>query len=671
MRLIVNKKILVAAAASTSLLGLVGYPTLKSTYPIKKEATVIDDYVDLPTATTDLTDDIIMPEGAGSGTDIQLNLSHWLLLSLLKSKYADRRIRTLRELAHKGRWNDAVCQEIAQALDRRDIIKLARTPESDLRLFLPPPSVDFIQGTLKSNKIDKLVKTILKEVSEQLDTCSSCTNFYTNLSIRVRPTSDVFVMNDLNQVDKSLRIESRKRKKSSYNEDVIRLKAVLNNVICGEQQALSMSESGMLVALLYYRHKYTEDVQISSLLAQILANLSTHQSTKEFIFVNGWIQSLVEFVRSDHLEVSLPAAKALANLDEDSNKTYGHYENHLYLLSPIYDEPGEADFDIVFLHGLVGSIFKSWRQGSVVLDDRGNRKSSKNFTPTTELLPISQEDLENTNVQLDAQGSESRITKCWPKDWLSEDVPGLRILAVDYPTALSNWRTDCDLNKDTLKERATHVIKQLENAKLGERPIIWIAHSMGGLLVKQILVTCYEHLKLTPPNGLEKNSRNLSREILSKILNQTKGVVFYSVPHRGSNLDWIERKNLQKLLLLTTEVIELQKDSPVLLELHDKFIKFIREKGSNIKFLTFAEDSVSSFGTNKVVQWKGVLVHPDSLQFEVGPVYKLDIDHANTCKPSSKNSITYLRTLDFIRDLVPTQAKQKDEDMLPLFTFTL
>lgn len=671
MRFAVRKKILVAAAASTGLLGLVGYPTLKNAYPIKKEATIVEDYVDLPTATTDLTDDIVMPEGAGSGTDVQLNLSHWLLLSLLKSKYADRRARALREIALEGRWNDAECQEIAQALDKRDIIELARSPNTDIRLFLPPPSINFIEGTLKSNKIEKLVKTILKQVAEQSDSCSSCTNFYTNLSIRVRPTSDVFVMNDLNQVDKSMRIESRKRKKSSYNEDVIRLKAVLNNIICGEQQASSMCKSGMLIALLYYRHKYANDVQVNALLAQILANLSIHQSTKQFVFVDGWIQSLVQFVRSDHLEVSLPAAKALANLDEDSNLIYGRYENHLYLLSPIHHEHHEADFDVVFLHGLVGSIFKSWRQGSVILDEKGNRKSSKSFTPTTELLPISQEDLDGVGQQ--QNNAEKEFTKCWPKDWLSEDVPGLRVLAIDYPTALSNWRTDCDLNKDTLKERAIHVIKQLEKAKLGERPIIWIAHSMGGLLVKQILVSCHEYLKQMSNEDpeVEKNLRNLSQRFLTNILDQTQGIVFYSVPHKGSNLDWIERKNLQKLLLLTTEVIELQKDSPVLLELHENFLKLIRERGKKIKFLTYAEDSVSSFGTNKVVQWKGVLVHQDSLNFEIGPVYKLDIDHANSCKPSSKNSITYLKTLNFIRELVPTEPNQKDDDLLPLFTFTI
>lgn len=146
--------------------------------------------------------------------------------------------------------------------------------------------------------------------------------------------------------------------------------------------------------------------------------------------------------------------------------------------------------------------------------------------------------------------------------------------------------------------------------------------------------------------------------------------MFYSVPHKGSNLGWIERKNLQKLLLLTTEVIELQKGSPILASLHEKFLEVIKRNENNVKFLTYLEDSISSFGVNKVVQWKGVLVHEDSLRFEIGPNYKLRIDHAHTCKPHAKDSITYLRTLNFIRDLMP-KREQEDEKLLPYISFVL
>lgn len=735
-----KRKLLVAAVASGGcLLSFLGYPALKSVYPIKKKATLVNDYLDLPTATADLTKDISLPEGVGTGTDIPVDVSHWILLSLLKSKKDVRRERALEDLARHRRWNDGECLEIAQALDKHDIIRLARTIDADIRLFLPPPSMDFIERTLESEKIDKLVKSILKDVSESSDACSSCTNFYTNLSINARPNSNALAMNELNQIDKILmHRESRKRKKSFYNDDLIRMKAVLNNVICGEKQALSMVQPKMLLALLHFRQKYSLDVQINSLLSQILANLSTLQSTKEHIFMNGWIQTLVQYSRNENLEISMPAFKALSNLDEDEIKINGIYGNHVYLLHPLYRDPNnseEAQFDVIFVHGLVGSVFKSWRQGSIALDDSGNiitfdsSTNSNDNPPVTELTAAIEDStieqtMNNNNSDtttitlittpnkpsngdkiktqklknakpispasplspLSSSSSSSMFTKCWPKDWLPEDVPGLRILALDYPSALSNWRTDCDLNKDTLKERANLVLKQLKDANVGDRPIIWVAHSMGGLLVKQILVNCDESCKIfKKEQGLIENSKDIStdkpndtdvistlsntkaaenssrndKNFRENILNQTKGIVFYSVPHKGSNLGWIERKNLQKLLLLTTEVIELQKSSPILLELHEKFLKLSNQ---NIKFLTFAEDSVSSFGVNKVVQWKGVLVHEDSLNFDKGPIFKLKIDHAHTCKPYSRTTLTYVKTVDFIKSLVPEKKPQKDED---------
>lgn len=642
---------------------------------------MIDDYVDLPTATADLTKDIVLPEGIGTGTDVPVDISHWLLLSMLKSKSPGRRERALDELARQRRWSDAECIEIAQAMDRQDVIRLARTMDADLRLFLRPPSVKHIEKILQSNKIEKLVKTVLKDIVDESDSCSSCTSFYTNLSIRVRPDSNVLALSDLNQLDKMMHIESRKRKKMAYNEDVIRLKAVLNNIICGEQQSLTMAKSGVFLALLYFRDKYPGDKQIDSLLSQILANLSTSPATRDCLFQDGWIQTLVQYSRSEHLEVSLPAVKALANLDNEVKATYN---NHIYLLSPSHRGVRgreTTNFDVIFVHGLVGSVFKSWRQGSIPIDQLGNKCSPKNFTPTTELLPTNDEATGSAGEKLKL--IDSPYTRCWPKDWLAQDIQGLRVLAVDYPTALSNWRTDCDLNKDTLRQRAIHVMRQLEAADLGGRPIVWVAHSMGGLLVKQILVICDEYLRqnATKDNGAgngsagqqgQETSLKISRRFLENVASQTKGIVFYSVPHKGSNLDWIERRNLQKLLLLTTEVIELQKGSPILLELHEKFLNFVKRPEVDIKFMTFAEiNSVSSFGVNKVVQWKGVLVHEDSLQFELGPMYKLNIDHAHTCKPHSKEALTYARTLEFIKDLIPNKAERADEELMPFISFIL
>lgn len=55
----------------------------------------------------------------------------------------------------------------------------------------------------------------------------------------------------------------------------------------------------------------------------------------------------------------MPAAKALANLDFDNDQEYSRC---LYLLSPITRSPKDSDVDVIFVHGLLGGVFYTWRQ---------------------------------------------------------------------------------------------------------------------------------------------------------------------------------------------------------------------------------------------------------------------------------------------------------------------
>lgn len=36
-------------------------------------------------------------------------------------------------------------------------------------------------------------------------------------------------------------------------------------------------------------------------------------------------------------------------------------------------------------------------------------------------------------------------THCWPKDWLPDDVPNLRIIGINYSSNLSMWTPLCPI----------------------------------------------------------------------------------------------------------------------------------------------------------------------------------------------------------------------------------
>lgn len=105
-----------------------------------------------------------------------------------------------------------------------------------------------------------------------------------------------------------------------------------------------------------------------------------------------------------------------------------------------------------------------------------------------------------TNSNQDALGPYSSIgnkfnflnsgcyTTCWPRDWLPEDCNDLRVIGVNFQTNFSMWMPVCPVEKQkTLEEKSDELIDQLMKVGLGTRPIVWVAHSMGGLLVKSVL----------------------------------------------------------------------------------------------------------------------------------------------------------------------------------------
>lgn len=71
---------------------------------------------------------------------------------------------------------------------------------------------------------------------------------------------------------------------------------------------------------------------------------------------------------------------------------------------------GETDvpvIDVVFVHGLMGGPYRTWR----IADDK---------TSTTNAL------VEKIDEDAGKEGT------CWPEEWLSVDLPGSRLLTVKY-----------------------------------------------------------------------------------------------------------------------------------------------------------------------------------------------------------------------------------------------
>ena len=101
----------------------------------------------------------------------------------------------------------------------------------------------------------------------------------------------------------------------------------------------------------------------------------------------------------------------------------------------------------------------------------------------------------------------------WLRDQLPRDLPGARVYTYGYPSHLLFSKS-----KAQIRDYASKLLSCLSTARVGQerRPIIFIAHSLGGIVCKQALILAY---------------RNPS---YSNILDSTIGILFFGTPHRGA-----------------------------------------------------------------------------------------------------------------------------------------
>jgi triacylglycerol esterase/lipase EstA (alpha/beta hydrolase family) len=110
-----------------------------------------------------------------------------------------------------------------------------------------------------------------------------------------------------------------------------------------------------------------------------------------------------------------------------------------------------------------------------------------------------------------------------------------------------------------LWDRAKSVLLQLEVAGLGERPLVFVTHSMGGLLIKQLLGAA---------NG------NAAQAPWRAIIEKTRGVCFIATPHFGSDLaKWASY--FQTFLGTNVSIEELRPHDPLLRQLNESYLNLV------------------------------------------------------------------------------------------------
>ncbi|KAL8294204.1 hypothetical protein RB597_008036 [Gaeumannomyces tritici] len=207
-----------------------------------------------------------------------------------------------------------------------------------------------------------------------------------------------------------------------------------------------------------------------------------------------------------------------------------------------------------------------------------------------------------------------------------------RILTYGYDAYLI-WKSIASSNR--LIDHATNLLHDLAGERAGDtepRPLIFIAHSLGGLVCKWAML----------------RSRNNPNPHLRQIFDCTKGIVFMGTPHRGDWMaDWarIPASALGVVKSANTRLLELLRtDTETLESLQADFAGMTREQqlGSNpFRVICFFEE-LPLLGVGKVVS-------KDSATFEGHDPIIIHANHRDMVRFHSAEDNGFKRLLGVLK----------------------
>lgn len=274
-------------------------------------------------------------------------------------------------------------------------------------------------------------------------------------------------------------------------------------------------------------------------------------------------------------------------------------------LNIVYTPGNDHKVDIVFIHGLGGTSRRTW---------------SKNEDP--ELF--------------------------WPLKFLplEPDVRLARILTFGYD---ANFRTAgnvstsvLDFAKDLLFDLKYAKDEQKGDLNIGNVPLVFVVHSMGGLIIKEAYMQGQNDPKY------------------ESIIKAISAITFLATPHRGTNLAELLDRILRSTFVTNSKqyISELAKNSFTLQKLNEQF----RHIAPRLDIVSFYETQSTSIGLKSA---RVMILEKDSsvLGYPGETSKALNADHHNVCKydsPRDPNYITMRNTLkSLVSNIISTSRSNK------------
>ncbi|KAI1365444.1 hypothetical protein F5Y08DRAFT_338715 [Xylaria arbuscula] len=266
----------------------------------------------------------------------------------------------------------------------------------------------------------------------------------------------------------------------------------------------------------------------------------------------------------------------------------------------VIHQPDQTSINVIFVHGLGGHSIKTW---------------SKNHDPSL----------------------------FWPQLWLPFE-PGFenaRIFTFGYDAA---WRGAAksvsnvtDFAKELLFELQFGKDASGEDLDIRSNPIIFVVHSMGGLVTKKACLL-----------GLQETT-------YQRVTQAVSAIVFLLTPHRGTHLAKILNKVLSASFQSSKNFIsDLDKGSSAIEDLNEQF----RHLAPKLSIWSFYETLATSIGPRQIM----VLEKDSSVLGYPGEISRsLQADHHDVCKFSNPTDPKYVAVRNALQTLIRQCQDKKPE----------
>lgn len=196
----------------------------------------------------------------------------------------------------------------------------------------------------------------------------------------------------------------------------------------------------------------------------------------------------------------------------------------------------DSSCSIVIVHGLQGHPYKTWAckdpgrdvssaaRLSVEAPNDGNRNRKSYHRVVSR---FSGKSSRSSSIGIDSSQRQSGVSRgggnvketrvFWPKDLLPVRYPDSRVLVYGYDTRVTNYLSG-PINENSIHSHGRDLLSSLAASRKLDSPLILIAHSLGGIVAKEMLA----------------GSSNSTEHRLRNVVASTTAVVFLGTPHRGS-----------------------------------------------------------------------------------------------------------------------------------------